>query len=345
MPFLHFLEEIRIPPLTWLFSALTYAGGEIAFFVVAMIILWCGNKRTGYYVLVTGLFGVVLNQFMKIFFRIPRPWVADPSLHPVASAVPGAEGYSFPSGHTQNAVGLFGSLAVTARNRRVRGLLIALTILIPFSRMYLGVHTPLDVGVAFVCGWLLVFLLRGTFRDDARYRSAMPYIIAAALTLCAALFVYVFFVLDREGVDEYNLGAAMKNSATLLGCVPVLPIAYIVDEKYLRFDTRGRWYVQIIKTVAGLALVILIKLLMPYPLEALTRDYYVSRAVTYFLMMLFACVLYPMLFPYVSKIKVPVLDRLGERASRRFVCRRTASAGESANGENNGETDTDGEES
>ena len=344
MPFLHFLEGIRIPPLTWLFSALTYVGGEIAFFVIAMIILWCGNKRTGYYVLVTGLFGVVINQFMKIFFRIPRPWVADPSLHPVASAVPGAEGYSFPSGHTQNAVGLFGSLAVTAKKRWIRALLIALAILIPFSRMYLGVHTPLDVGVAFVCGWVLVFLLCGTFRDDARYRSAMPYIIAAALTLCAALFVYVFFVLDRDGVDEYNLGAAMKNSATLLGCVPVLPIAYIVDEKYLHFDTRGRWYVQIIKTVTGLALVIIIKTLMPYPLEALTGDYYISRAVTYFLMMLFACVLYPMLFPYISKISIPALDRLGERISHLFADRRTKKSVECASGENTDAEDTDGKE-
>ena len=38
----------------------------------------------------------------------------------------------------------------------VTALCMALALLIPFSRLYLGVHTPLDVGVSFLIGWLLV---------------------------------------------------------------------------------------------------------------------------------------------------------------------------------------------
>ena len=78
---------------------------------MGMVLFWCVYKRLGYYLLSVGLTGTVLNQFLKLLFRIPRPWVRDNSLTVVGDATEAATGYSFPSGHTQTAVGIYGGIA------------------------------------------------------------------------------------------------------------------------------------------------------------------------------------------------------------------------------------------
>ena len=104
MPFLYFLENLRAPWLDAVFSVITLCGEETVFMAVGMIFFWCINKYTGYYLLCTGFLGTILNQFLKILCRVPRPWVKDPGFTIVESAKEAAGGYSFPSGHTQTAV-------------------------------------------------------------------------------------------------------------------------------------------------------------------------------------------------------------------------------------------------
>ena len=105
MDFLRLLESVRTPVLTQFMSVITYFGSEIFFLAFAVIVFWCVSKRGGYYILLVGCLGTACNQFMKIWFRIPRPWVLDPTFQVVESARAGAGGYSFPSGHTQSIVG------------------------------------------------------------------------------------------------------------------------------------------------------------------------------------------------------------------------------------------------
>ena len=152
-------NNITCPFLDAVMQAFTCFGEELAFLLLALTIFWCVSKEEGYYLLFVGFFGTVLNQFLKLLCRIPRPWVRDPSFTIVESARSGAGGYSFPSGHTQNAVSTFGAAAVMTKRRWVRRTCIALVVLVPFSRMYLGVHTPLDVGVAFLTALALAAAL------------------------------------------------------------------------------------------------------------------------------------------------------------------------------------------
>ena len=107
MGFLKFLEGIRNPVLDVFFSLITHLGEETVFMAVAIIVFWCFSKKDGYYLLSVGFIGTVLNQFLKLLFRIPRPWVKDPTFTIVESARAEATGYSFPSGHTQSAIGNF----------------------------------------------------------------------------------------------------------------------------------------------------------------------------------------------------------------------------------------------
>ena len=101
MELLYLFEKIRNPILDFFFSTVTHIGEETFFLAFAILFFWCVNKREGYYILITGLFGTILNQFLKLFCKVPRPWVKDPNFTVVESAVEEATGYSFPSGHTQ----------------------------------------------------------------------------------------------------------------------------------------------------------------------------------------------------------------------------------------------------
>ena len=156
MGLLYALEGLRTPLLDKVMAAITLLGGELFFMVIAVGAFWCVSKREGYYLMIVGFFGTVINQFLKILCCVPRPWIKDPDFTIVESARAEATGYSFPSGHTQNAVATYGGIARYTGRKWLRAVLIVLTVLIAFSRMYLGVHTPLDVGVSFLVTAALV---------------------------------------------------------------------------------------------------------------------------------------------------------------------------------------------
>ena len=167
MEFLYLLEKLRNPVLDNFMLLVTTFGEETAFLVAALIVFWCVDKNRGYYVLAVGFFGNILNQFLKLLCRVPRPWVRDPNFTIVEAAREEASGYSFPSGHSQTAVGTFGSLAAAGKNKILRWVFIAIAVLVPLSRMYLGVHTPADVLVGSGCALAMIFGFR--FVNDGKY--------------------------------------------------------------------------------------------------------------------------------------------------------------------------------
>ena len=73
MAFLRLLESLRTGAGDAFFSAITHLGDEIFFLVIAILFFWCIDKRQGYFILVTGVVGSVINQWLKILCRIPRP--------------------------------------------------------------------------------------------------------------------------------------------------------------------------------------------------------------------------------------------------------------------------------
>ena len=135
MGVLYALESIRTPVLDKIMLIISELGGEAPFLIIAIAVFWCIDKRKGYYLMTVGFFGMILNQFLKILCCVPRPWVKDPEFTIVEPARAGATGYSFPSGHTQNAVSLYGGIARCTGSRLLRVVCIVLAVLIAFSRM------------------------------------------------------------------------------------------------------------------------------------------------------------------------------------------------------------------
>ena len=299
MEFLYFLERIRIPTLNEFMLGITYFGDEIAFLVTALGFFWCVDKKKGYYILAVGFVGTVINQFLKLLFRIPRPWVKDPKFTILEQAREAATGYSFPSGHTQNSVGTFGTIACTIRDKRVRIPAIALCVLVPLSRMYIGVHTPADILVAAAIAIVLIFVIRpAIFNKDGKY---IPVLLGIMSVLAIALLYYVEFFPFPADVDKENLASGIKNAYTLTGALFGLLIVYVVDEKWMHFPVKAVWWAQLVKVVLGLALVMAVKIGMKEPLNMLLGES-VGRAARYFLMVLVAGALWPLTFKKFEKL-------------------------------------------
>lgn len=298
MGFLYGLEQLRFPAMTAFMSVITYLGDELCFMAIALLFFWCINKRQAYFIFAVGLAGSIVNQFLKLWFRIPRPWVIDPDFTIVESAREAASGYSFPSGHTQNAVGTFGAIAINSKEKWIRVVCVLLMLIVPFSRMYLGVHTPLDVAVSMLVAAVLISLFYPMFKSDEQIYKKTLIIMLAVIFLSV---LYMFFVLLYKfpaDIDPHNFASGIKNAYTFMGSLLGLLVVLFVDNKYINFDTKAPLIGQILKYVLGLALVVAVKSLLKAPLNAVFNGGQIANLVRYFLMVLFAGCIWPLSFPF-----------------------------------------------
>ena len=300
MSFLYWLESIRCPFLDAVMQAFTCFGEELAFLLLALTIFWCVSKEEGYYLLIVGFFGTVLNQFLKLLCRIPRPWVRDPSFTIVESARSGAGGYSFPSGHTQNAVAAYGGMFCITKKLWVRVVCMALALLIPFSRLYLGVHTPLDVGVSFLIGWLLVLAFYPLLEEIGHRGEVLERIWLILLVPAALFLLYALRVRAGASGDAANFDHAVKTAWSMLGLVIGAIVSVFADRHYTRFETQAVWWAQILKVVLGLALTLAVRVALKAPLTAAFGANSVGDGIRYFAVVLMAGTLWPMTFGWFS---------------------------------------------
>lgn len=152
-------DDLEIPlGVTWLQTPMrdiTALGGPTGLIALTLIItgflLALRKFATAGFVLASTAGGAMLSTLLKGVFLRPRPEIV-PHLVMVDTT-------SFPSGHAMNSAIVFLTLGAlltrTQKDRWVRIYLVAvailLTLLVGFSRVYLGVHWPSDV----IAGWIV----------------------------------------------------------------------------------------------------------------------------------------------------------------------------------------------
>jgi len=301
MELLYWFESIRNPVLDVLMSLVTHLGEETFFMAGALFVFWCIDKRRGYYLLSVGFTGTLINQWIKIVCRVPRPWVKDPGFTIVEAARAEATGYSFPSGHTQTAVGFFGGIARFTRILWVRIISLILVILIPISRMYLGVHTPADVGVSFVIGAVLVLVLYPLIESTLWFPNRLYVILGIMFGFSLAFVGFMEFFPFPADIDPVNFASAVKNSYSMAGAVGGMLIVSIIDERLIQFPNRAAWWGQTVKMIGGLALVIAVKIFLKAPLLSLFGGHDIANAIRYLIMVLVAGCIWPLTFRYFER--------------------------------------------
>ena len=202
--------------------------------------------------------------------------------------------------------------------------------LVPISRMYLGVHTPWDVLAAASIAVMLLILLEPFFDDEERFSKAMPIILGIVAALELGFFLYA--VVFSGGSSDANVLSAGKNARTFLGCVLAIIPVYFLKRRFVKFETKAKLYSQIIKLAFGLGFVILIKEGLRAPLAAWLGEAN-ERILRYFIIVLFAGLIWPLTFRWFSSLEIPVLDRFGAFVLRVLHIKQAEPQAEGGDGE------------
>ena len=238
-------------------SKMTFFGELTTTPVLLAIVYWCISKEYGTYLMVGWGGNRLINGGLKVAACAYRPWIRDARIVPYGNAIETATGYSFPSGHTMNAATVFGGGAVRKDlPRSLRAALALVMLLVAFSRIYLGVHTPQDIlagmGAGLAMMWVTVRLMRWVEAHPGK-----DWIVACAgIVLAVAIAVYAAlksYPADYDANGKLLVDGAKMANDTYKGvgwCAGIL-LGWILERRFVRFSTGVSMIRRITRLVTG----------------------------------------------------------------------------------------------
>ena len=111
----------------------------------------------------------------------------------------------------------------------------------------------------------------------------------------------VYMTVTLYSATEPELISSLKNAYKMLGAVCGMVVVYELDIRYINFETKAVWWAQAIKLILGLLLTVLVKELC-YAVFGLIPWEPLSRAFSYFFMVVFAGAVWPLTFRFFAKM-------------------------------------------
>ena len=225
------------------FKVFTFMGDADFFMILIPTIYWCVDRRNGARLAILFLGSVYLNEIIKVLAAQPRPFAYNPHVLKLVEAT----GNGFPSGHTQQAVVVWVYLA--ARLQKTWGWIIAavLMLLIPVSRIYLGVHFPTDLLGGYLLGGLLVLLYLKLEPTVEKWLFQKG--IGWQIMLSCLLPVFLVLIFPGHG----------KNAVSAMGALTGMGAGFAFERRWVCFESHGSGWQRFLRFMAGMAVVALIR--------------------------------------------------------------------------------------
>lgn len=276
---LQFLQEIRNPFLTAIMEAITFMAESLFLIMIISLLYWCVDKKKSIRIGWIVLFSGVANGIVKNIVKMPRPFQKG-VVSPIR--VETATSYSFPSGHTQIATSFWGSAMMILKNRSVIILGSILIVLTALTRLYLGVHWPMDVlggiTLGIICVWIGDKLL------DIEKGFTKSHIIGVGIVAILAIIL---------PVD----GDLVKSIGALLGVV----VGSYLEKKHINFKEKQVLKIQIQKIAIGILGTILLYIGLKIILPSMNIFYMIRYAVVVLWIVAGAPLMFKKMFEPVNK--------------------------------------------
>ncbi len=304
------LQDFRNGPGAFLAEFLkkaTFFGELTTTMVIFAILYWCIHKELGSYLMMGWGVNRLVNGALKITACAYRPWIRDARIVPYGDSMTTATGYSFPSGHTMNASTLFGGVAVRKdfpRALRITSFIVVL--LVGFSRLFLGVHTPQDVLIGAIAGMLVMWLTEKMMLWIDAHPGKEWIVVCIGIGFSVLLALYAALKSYPEDYDAAGKlivdGKKMANDTFKgIGWAMGFLVGWILERRFVGFTTEEvSLPTRLMRCVSGLIgfylvsliLVNLIKNWLPGP---------AGTVISSFIQMLFISFLFPWLFTCFEK--------------------------------------------
>ena len=153
--FIYINQHLQNPVLDMIMPGITYLGGFIILILAVIALIVFAHmterqtlKRVAVIALIALLFSVLIAVALKNFVHEPRPFMSLSNVHLIVTE---NDPNSFPSGHATStlavvSVFLLNMYELAKKHHVIIDIaLVVFAVIIMFSRVYCGVHYPLDV--------------------------------------------------------------------------------------------------------------------------------------------------------------------------------------------------------
>ena len=204
------------------FKLITYMGDEIFYLTMLPLLYWSVDRRIGAELTILFLLSSCLNVYAKMIADLPRPFEYDIRIKQLVHvSSPG-----FPSGHTQGALTVWGYLYREFKPAGFRLAAFLLIILIPLSRLYLGVHFPTDLAGGYFLGIIGLVIFYASKENIVHWFTSK----GTMHQLAVVILIPAFLVLLSGGKPMIvSMGSALAGMGS----------GFILERRWIGFETPG----------------------------------------------------------------------------------------------------------
>ncbi len=233
--FIVWVQQFSNPFFDAFFVFMTTIGNPETYIIALPLVYWCINKRETFRFGLFLLISAYVNVLLKTIANVARP--SGDTIRVLYEESTGGTP-SFPSGHAQGAASFWGYIFYYFNNKIVRIAAVLFIIFIGLSRIYLGVHFPIDVLVGIMVGIVLLIIYNLLYESVVKRLKKLPFIVKMLLSIGVPLILLVL-----PGYDK----------GMILGFAAGMVAGYQLEIHYLQFSVKASLGKQILKYIIGIS--------------------------------------------------------------------------------------------